>query len=68
MYLWVPLHKYKLYSTYGYLRISIISVIPTGNLDKYKSAISTSICISLLYEFIKNSDICYCYMLSVKKY
>ena len=49
-----------LYSTYGYLRISISSVTPTGDLNKYKSAISTSMCISLLYEFMNNSDICYC--------
>ena len=40
-------------STYGYLRISISFVTPTGDLNKYKSAISTSICISLLYEFMK---------------
>ena len=51
MYLQVLLHKYKLYSTYRYLRISISSITPTGDLDKFKAAISTSICISLLYEF-----------------
>ena len=44
MYLRVPLYKYKLYSTYGYLRTSISSVTPTGALNKYKSAISTSMC------------------------
>ena len=54
MYLQVPLLKYKLCSTYGYLRISINSVTPTGDLDKYKSAISTSICSSLLYEFMQS--------------
>ena len=36
-------------STYAYLRISISSVTPAGDLNKYKSAISTSMCISLLY-------------------
>ena len=60
MYLRVPLYKYKFCSTYEYLRISINSITPTGDLNKYKSAISTSMCISLLYEFIINSDICYC--------
>ena len=53
MYLRVPMDKYELYSTYEYLRISISFVTPTGDLDKYKSAISTSICISFLYEFMK---------------
>ena len=53
MYLQVSLHKYKLCSTHRYLRISISSVTPIGDLDKYKSAISTSICISFLYEFIQ---------------
>ena len=43
MYLRVPLYKYKLYSTYGYLCTSISSVTPTGDMNKYKSAISTSI-------------------------
>ena len=43
MYPRVPLYKYKLCSTYGYLRTSISSVTPTGDLNKYKSAISTSI-------------------------
>ena len=60
MYLQVALYKYKLCSTYRYLRTSISSVTPTGDLNKYKSAISTSMCISLLYGFMKNSDICYC--------
>ena len=41
------MYKYKLCSTYGYLRISIRSVTPTRDLNKYKSAISTSMCISL---------------------
>ena len=31
-----------------------------GDLNKYKSVISTSICTSLLYEFMNNFDICYC--------
>ena len=30
-----------------------------------KSAISTSMCISLLYEFMKISDICYCIFVAV---
>ena len=38
------MYKYKLCSTYGYLRTSISSVTPTGDLNKYKSAISTSMC------------------------
>ena len=53
MYLWVPLYKYKLCSTYGYLRISISFVTSTGDLNKYKSAISKSMCINLLYDFMK---------------
>ena len=61
----VPPYKYKLYSAYGYLRISISYVTHTGNLDKYKFAISTSMCISLLYEFMNNSDICYCMSVTV---
>ena len=43
-YLRVPLYKYKLCSTYGYLHTSISSVTPTGELNKYKSAISTNMC------------------------
>ena len=39
-----------------------------GDLNKYNSTISTSICISLLYEFMMNPDICYCYMLTEKDY
>ena len=50
----------QLYSTFRYLRTSISSVTPTGDLNKYKYIISTSMCISLLYEFMKNDDICYC--------
>ena len=82
MYLRVPLCKYKLCSTYGYLRTSINSITPTGDLNKYKSAISISMCptgdlnkykfviristrISLLYEFMNNSDICYCIFVTV---
>ena len=44
MYLQVPLYKYKLYSTYKHLRTSINSVTSMGDLNKYKSAISTSMC------------------------
>ena len=68
MYLRVPMYKYKLCSSYGYLRTSIISVTLTEDLNKYKSAISTSMCISLLYEFMKNFDIYYYYMLTVNEY
>ena len=53
MYLRVPLYKYKIYSTYGYFCTSISSVTSKGDLNKYESAISTSRCISLLYEFMK---------------
>ena len=65
MYLRVSLSKYKLCSTHSYLCTSISSVTPKGDLNKYKSAISTSMCISLLYEFIKNYDICYCISITV---
>ena len=51
--------------TYGYLRTSISSITPTGDLNKYKFDITTSMCISLLYEFMKNSDICYCIPVNV---
>ena len=44
MYLRVPLYNYKLCSTYGYLRTSISSVTHTGDLNKYKSTINTSMC------------------------
>ena len=44
MYLRVPLYKYKLCSTYGYFCTNISSVTPTGDLNKYKSMISTSMC------------------------
>ena len=57
MYLRVPLYKHKLYSTYGYLRTSTNFVTPTGDLNKYKFVISISTRISLLYEFMNNSDI-----------
>ena len=43
MYLRVTLYKYKLRSTYGYLCTNISSVTPTGDLNKYKSAINISI-------------------------
>ena len=59
------LNKYNLCSTYGYLRTSIRSVTPSEDLNKYKFAISTSMCISLLYEFMKNNDICYCISVTV---
>ena len=36
-----------------------------GDLNKYKSAISTSRHISLLYEFMINADICYCISVTV---
>ena len=44
MYLRVPLYKYKFYSSYGYLCRSISSVSPRGDLNKYKSVISTNMC------------------------
>ena len=52
MYQWVPLHKYK-YAKNIRISISISFVTPTGDLNKHKSVISTSVCISLLYEFLK---------------
>ena len=61
MYLRVPLYKYKLCSTYGYLRISISSVTPTGDPNKYKLAISTSMCPSgdlNKYKFVISTSIC----------
>ena len=61
-------YKYKFCSTYGYFRISISWVTSTGDLYKYKSAISIGICTSLLYEFMMNPDICYCYMFTEKEY
>ena len=44
MYLWVPLYKSKFCSTYWYFCISISFVTPIGDLNKYKSVISTSMC------------------------
>ena len=44
MYLRVPLYKYKIYSTYGYLHTSISFVTPMGELNKYKYVTSTSMC------------------------
>ena len=41
------------------------SICPMGDLNKYKSAISTSRSISLLYEFMINSNICYCIFVTV---
>ena len=52
MYLWVPLYKYKSAKSIS-ISISISFVNPMGDLNKHKSVISTSICISLLYEFMK---------------
>ena len=46
MYLRVSLYKYKSAK-------SISFVTPTGDLNKHKSVISISMCISLLYEFMK---------------
>ena len=46
MYLRVPLYKYKFAK-------SISFVTPTEDLNKHKSVIHTSMCISLLYEFMK---------------
>ena len=51
------MYKYKSDKS---ISISISSVTHTGDLNKPKFAISTSMCISLLYEFVKNYDICYC--------
>ena len=48
------LNKYKFCSTYENFRISISWVTPAEDLYKYKFAISTSMCISLLYQFIKS--------------
>ena len=48
MYLRVPLYKYKLCSTHGYLRTSINSATPKGDLNKYKSAISKK----YVYKFV----------------
>ena len=47
------MYKYKFCSTYGYFCTSISSITHTGDLNKNKSAISTSTCISLLYEIMK---------------
>ena len=44
------------------------SMYPTGKLNKYKFATSTSNRVSLLYEFMKNYDILYCYMISINVY
>ena len=49
----------ELCRTYRYLCTSISSITHTGDLNKYKPTISTSMCISLLYEFMINSNICY---------
>ena len=39
------------------ISISINSITPPRDLNKPKPAISISMCISLLYEFVKNYDI-----------
>ena len=41
------------------------SMYPTGDLNKYKFVVSTSMCISLLYELMKNLYICYCISITV---
>ena len=41
------------------------SICPTGDLNKYKSVICTSRHISLLYEFMINSNIYYCTSVTV---
>ena len=41
------------------------SICPKGDLNKYKSVISTSRHISLLYKFMINSNICYCTSVTV---
>ena len=63
MYLRVPLYKYKFAKS---ISISISFVTPTGDLNKHKSVISTSMCISLLYEFMK--ILIYCYLLTINVY
>ena len=40
------------------ISISISSITPTGDMNKHKFVISTSRCISLLYEFMINFDVC----------
>ena len=50
MYLRVPLYKYKSAKS---ISISISFVTPTKNLNKHNFVIRTSMCISLLYEFMK---------------
>ena len=66
MYLRVLLYKYKFYSTYGYFYTSISSVTPTGDLNKYKFVISTSMCSTRdlnKYEFTISTSRCIsCYM------
>ena len=49
-YLQVLLYKYKSAKS---ISISINSITPMGDLNKHKSAISTSRSISLLYEYMK---------------
>ena len=51
---------------YKYKSAISTSMCPTR--DLYKSTISTSMHIILLYEFKKDYDICYCYMLTVNEY
>ena len=68
MYLRVPPYNHKFYSTYEYLCTNISSVTPTRDLNKYKSTISTSMCISLLYEFMKILIYATMYLLLLKAY
>ena len=61
MYPRVPLYKYKLCSTYGYFCTSISSITPTGDLNKYKSVISTSMCLTgdlNKYEYVISTSRC----------
>ena len=48
--------------------MSISSVTPTGDLNKYKSAITISMCISLLYEFMKIMISATAYLLLLNAY
>ena len=56
------MYKYKSDKS---ISIRINSIITTGDLNKHKSSISTSRHISLLHEFMINSDICYCISITV---
>ena len=41
------------------------SICPKGDLNEYKTVISTSRHINLLYKFMKDYDICYCISVTV---